>query len=79
MSRMLDGMDIEQVRAALESRRGEWSKIATAAGVNRKTVWRIMVDPQYLPTLRTLRALARALTDGSAPDRGAERVLTEAA
>lgn len=61
MSRMLAAMDIEQVRVALDSRRGEWSKIATGAGINRKTVWRIMVDPQYNPTLRTMRALAAAL------------------
>lgn len=61
MSRTLCVMDIEQVRSALDSRRGEWSKISHAAGINRKTVWRIMVDPEYNPTLRTMRALATAL------------------
>jgi DNA-binding phage protein len=79
MSRILCAMDIEQVRAALHSRRGEWSKIATTAGINRKTVGRIMADPEYLPTLRTLRAVARALAGAAGQSQDIDSTVREAA
>lgn len=79
MSRILSDMDIEQVRSALDSRRGEWSKIAAGAGINRKTIWRIMVDPEYLPTLRTLRGLASALGPATGSAGVAQSMVSEAA
>lgn len=50
-------MDIEPLRAALEERRGQWTRIAEAAGLNRKTIERLMSDPGYNPTLATINAL----------------------
>jgi DNA-binding phage protein len=54
-------MDITDIRARLAKRRGQWSEIAEAAGLNRKTVSRIMNDPEWMPNLRTLVDLGRAI------------------
>lgn len=50
-------MDLEPLRTAIAKRRGQWYRIADAAGLNRKTVERIMADPGYNPTLSTINAL----------------------
>lgn len=55
-------MDIEPLRAALEERRGQWTRIAEAAGLNRKTIERLMSDPEYNPTLATINALWSGLS-----------------
>lgn len=62
-------MDLEIVRNRLSERRGQWSRLAAAAGINRKTIERLMSDDGYNPTLATLRAIVEALdaADGAPP------------
>lgn len=62
-------MDLEIVRGRLSERRGQWSRLAGAAGINRKTIERLMSDDGYNPTLATLRAIVEALdaADGAPP------------
>lgn len=59
-------MDIESLRANLELRRGDWTRIAEVAGLNRKTIQRIVDDPAYNLTLATFSALQRALSEAPA-------------
>jgi len=54
-------MDIDSLRKDLITRRGKWSAIALQAGVNRKTVERIVYESAYMPNLRTMIALDAAL------------------
>lgn len=55
------GMDITFLRETLNDRRGQWTRIADAAGLSRKTIQRIVDDPTYNPTLATVNALTSAL------------------
>ena len=54
-------MDIKTLRDRLVDRRGQWTAIAAQAGVNRKTIERIVHEADYLPTMRTMIRLQGAL------------------
>lgn len=58
-------MDIKTLRAKLESHRGRWSLIASVAGVNRKTIHRIVNDAEYNPTIATVTDIERAVASVS--------------
>lgn len=71
-------MDPDTIRSRLSERRGQWSRLATAAGINRKTIERLMSDPAYNPTVGTLRAIVEALDSADLAKAG-ERAAREAA
>lgn len=54
-------MDIDTIRSDLRALRGRWSQVALIAGVNRKTIERLVADPGYNPTLATMTAIAGAI------------------
>lgn len=55
-------MDIKTLRDRLIDKRGQWTAIAGVAGVNRKTIERIVHEADYLPTMRTVIRLQEALS-----------------
>ncbi len=54
-------MDIDTIRSELLAMRGQWSRIAVIAGVNRKTVERLVGDAAYNPTLATMKSIGGAI------------------
>jgi hypothetical protein len=54
-------MDIKKLREKLDARRGQWAMIAEVAGVHTKTLERIRMVDDYMPTLRNFEAIKRAL------------------
>ena len=54
-------MDITTLREALSACRGDWGRIAELAGLNRKTIQRIVDEVDYNPTLGTINAITAAL------------------
>ena len=61
------GMDYDTMKLKLAAREGQWSAIARESGVDRKTIYRMLTDPDYNPTFRTLRRLTLALRTVRAP------------
>lgn len=59
-------MDMDALRESLKERRGDWTRLAEAAALSRKTIQRIVHDPTYNPTLATFSALARVLAESRA-------------
>jgi len=54
-------MEMQELRSLLASRRGEWTRLAAMAGVNRRTIYRIVNDDGYMPNLKTFLDLDRAV------------------
>lgn len=54
-------MDIKTLREKLDARRGQWAMIAEVAGVHTKTLERIRMVDDYMPTLRNFESICRAL------------------
>lgn len=46
--------ELQRIREELASRHGEWTKIAAAAGLSRKTLGRVVANADYMPNVRTL-------------------------
>ncbi len=50
-------MDLETLRKALLVRRGEWTALAGAAGIHRKSIERLCLQPGYMPRYSTFLSL----------------------
>lgn len=66
-------MEIDALRDQLAKRRDLWGEIASAAGISRKTVYRIASRPSYMPNLQTFLDIQRALENADSPATPAER------
>jgi len=62
---MSTDLDVE-VRAELEARRGDWSRIAERAGVSHSWISQFVRRKIPNPGFETLKRLHAALTDGHA-------------
>lgn len=60
-------MDYGTLKLRLAAREGQWSEISRQSGVDRKTIYRMLTDPEYDPRHTTLRKLALALRAVRAP------------
>ena len=49
--------NLNDIRRWLEGMRGSFQRVADASGLSTKTLGRIVNDPEYLMTIRTLQKL----------------------
>ena len=60
-------MDYGTLKLRLAAREGQWSEISRQSGVDRKTIYRMLTDPDYDPRYETMRKLTLALRAVRAP------------
>ena len=67
IARILARMDYDTLRIRLAARKGQWTEIGAHAGVDRRTIYRLLHEPGYNPTHKTMRNLSLALRAVRAP------------
>lgn len=50
--------DLAELISWLASQRGNWSRISRQSGISTRTIYRIVSDPDYNVTIRTIRKLS---------------------
>ena len=65
--RILACMDYDTLKLRLAARKGQWTQIGAHARVDRRTIYRLLHEPDYNPTYNTMRKLSLALRAIHAP------------
>ena len=60
-------MDYETLKLRLAARKGQWTEIGATAGVDRRTIYRLLHERDYNPSYQTMRKLSLAMRGIRAP------------